>query len=262
MVDCGEGALSRLSATQKQPVQVDRVFLSHIHFDHIGDLSALIGIRWMQGVRRELTVYGPPGTDTVVEGIVASLNGAIALKIEENQQKVTMKNAGVKVIILKSDSDITVDGVRVRGVANTHYHGDGLHQGQVPESLSYRFDYKGYSIGFTGDTGVSPAVETLFSGVNLMVSEVIDLKSMTKLVKGPHSPVPVAQRDTLIEHFRTHHLTAEEAGRMAQNANAQELVFTHISTPFKTDDVAADLKSQAESTFKGSVFVAHDLDQF
>lgn len=262
MVDCGEGALSRLAATNAQPVQVDRVFISHQHFDHIGDLSALIGLRWMQGVRKPLTVYGPKGTDTLVKGIVASLNGAIALDLRENHQKVTMKNAGVNVIILKNGSDITIDDVRIRTVANSHFDGDGKHQGSNPVSLSYRFDYKGYSIGYTGDTGVSKAVETLFSGVNLMVSEVIDLKNMIALVKDAHSPVPVPLRSSIIEHFKHQHLTAKQAGEMAQKAHAQELVFTHISTPLKTDAIASELKTQSESVFKGKVFVAHDLDQF
>lgn len=262
LVDCGEGALARLAAVNGQPAQVERVFISHQHFDHIGDLSALIGLRWMQGIRKPLIVYGPEGTDRLVKGIVASLNGAIALDLRENQQKVTMANAGVKVVILKGGSDFRIGDVRVRSVANTHFDGDGKHQGVNPVSLSYRFDYDGYSVGYTGDTGVSKSVDKLFSGVNLLVSEVIDLKNMIALVNDVHSPVPVPLRANLIEHFKHQHLTAVQAGEMAAKAHAKELVLTHIGSPLATKQIENLLKQESQSVFNGKVFVAHDLEQF
>ena len=67
-----------------------------------------------------------------------------------------------RVVIVKDGSDLNVDGVRVRAVRNSHFDdppGHPLDDGS--QSLSYRFDYEGYGIGYTGDTGPSDAVASL-----------------------------------------------------------------------------------------------------
>ena len=61
IVDCGDGAIERLAAAGFNPAQVDVVFISHLHLDHIGGLQALIGVRWFSlQPKKTLTVYGPP----------------------------------------------------------------------------------------------------------------------------------------------------------------------------------------------------------
>ena len=261
LVDCGDGALEQLAAAGYEPSQVNTAFLSHLHLDHIGGLQGLIGLRWFKpGPHSLLTIYGPPGTDAVVAGILQSLGPSLQIE-RGGGQAVAAPAALTKVIIVQDGSDLTVDGVRVRAVRNAHFDtAPGHPAADGSQSLSYRFDYQNYAIGYTGDTGPSAAVTQLEKGVNLLVSEVVDLPAMVALTNA--TPLPPPARQAVIDHMKTQHLTPQKAGQLATAAGAERLVFTHLGIVGTTEAAAPALIQGAHEAFKGAVFVAHDLDKF
>ena len=262
IVDCGDGAMERLAAAGFKPAQVDIAFISHLHIDHIGGLSALIGLHWLNA-RDVLTIYGPPGTDVLVHGIVQSLTPTERIGLGLPMPHATPEQL-TRVVIVEEGSDLKVNGVRVRAVRNSHFDAAPGHPvDDGSQSLSYRYDYKGYGIGYTGDTGPSAAVDRLEQGVDLLVSEVIDLPAMVASIRQvPDATLLPQAKSALIQHFETQHLTPQEAGRMAAGAGVQRLVFTHLSFTGATNAEAPKLISEAHETFKGEVIVAHDLDRF
>ncbi|GAA0497787.1 MULTISPECIES: MBL fold metallo-hydrolase [Pigmentiphaga] len=260
LVDCGDGALERLAAAGYQPSRVGAVFISHLHQDHVGGLQGVIGLRWMQVAPGTLTIYGPPGTDEVVDGILRSLQPSHLVSAEDvgGGRGARTPADTVRVVILKDGSDVDVEGVRA--ARNSHFDGPVARIGT--ESLSLRFDLDGQGIGYTGDTGESAAVARLFKGVELMVSEVIDLDGIVANLNGPASPMPPQVRPALIDHLKKHHLTPAQAGAIAAEAGARRLVFTHLGIAAAFQQSAPALAAGARTTFGGDVFVARDLDRF
>lgn len=267
IVDCGDGATDRLAGATDRlagagytPSQINVAFISHLHIDHFGGLLALIGTRSFNGARTVLTIYGPPGTDVLVAGILQSLapTARIQLVPGPTPEQVT------RVVIVKDGSDLNVSGVRIRAVRNSHFDTSLGHPADNgSQSLSYRFDYGNYGIGYTGDTGPSDAVTRLEKGVNLLVSEVIDLRAMDASIRqAPDVVLPPRAKEAIIEHFQTQHLTPQEAGTIAARAGAQRLVLTHLSVVGTTNANARKLVSDAHETFHGEVIVARDLDRF
>jgi ribonuclease BN (tRNA processing enzyme) len=264
LVDCGDGTVERLSATGLQPAKVGSVFISHLHMDHIGGLQGLIGLRWMTNAPGVLTVFGPPGTDILVAGIVQSMQPSSRLGVAlQGGKPMPRPEDSVRVVVLNDGADLTVDGVRVRTVRNSHFDDKpGIPADTGTASLSYRFDAGPGAIGYTGDTGVSQPVARLFKGVDMVVSEVIDLDGTIANINGPHSPMPPETRAGLIEHLKTQHLTPRQAGELAAQAGAKRLVLTHLAISGPTEAVAPHLVAGARQTFGGDVLVAHDLDKF
>ena len=60
--DIGTGSAERISALQIPYNYIDKVFLSHLHTDHFGDLDALFVGGALMGRQRPLQVYGPSGS--------------------------------------------------------------------------------------------------------------------------------------------------------------------------------------------------------
>ena len=263
IVDCGDGAMERLAAAGFSPAQVNVAFLSHLHVDHIGGLWALIGTRWFTGARNVLTIYGPPGTDVLVAGILQSLAPTARIGLGVGGPGPTPGQL-TRVVIVQDGSDLNTDGVHVRTVRNSHFDTSPGHPADDgSQSLSYRFDSHGYAIGYTGDTGPSDAVVRLERGVDLLVSEVIDVQAMDASIRQiPDAAVAPDTKSAIIEHFQTQHLTAQQAGSMAAAAGARRLVLTHLSIVGTTGTVAPKLIREAHETFKGDVIVARDLDRF
>ena len=74
LVDCGRGVLMRLTAAGVLPPMLDGLLITHLHSDHITDLSDVITTRWvMSPIARPLTIWGPPGTQEVVDGTLPQL---------------------------------------------------------------------------------------------------------------------------------------------------------------------------------------------
>ena len=46
------------------------VFLTHHHYDHIGDLANVILTTWLQGRKQTLQIFGPPGTTSIVTALL------------------------------------------------------------------------------------------------------------------------------------------------------------------------------------------------
>src|SRR5258708_2371258 len=73
--DAGTGVVRRAAAAQRAGVggltmpALQRVFLTHLHSDHTLGLADLIFTPWVQGRKVPLEVYGPPGTQRLVNGI-------------------------------------------------------------------------------------------------------------------------------------------------------------------------------------------------
>ena len=74
LVDCGRGVLQRAAAVGVGAGQLSAVLLTHLHSDHITDLNDVITTRWVTSFAPSpLRIIGPPGTQEVVEAILASL---------------------------------------------------------------------------------------------------------------------------------------------------------------------------------------------
>ena len=262
LVDAGDGAAERIGQAGYNPNAIVAVFISHLHIDHVGGLQGLIGTRWFMSAPQPLTIYGPPGTDEMVAGILRSL---------EVQERIGYGFGGriwpvvrtVKVVIVKGGDVLTLGGLRVRAVENSHFYGaDGKPEANGSQSLSYRFDAGDFSIAYTGDTGPSNAVADLANKVDLLVSEVIDLEPLAAVIDGPTSAIPPAARQALISHLRDQHLSPEQVGELAQKSGARRVVLTHLSMLGKTSARASLLIAGVRKTYPGKVTVARDLDQF
>jgi ribonuclease Z len=68
IIDHGPGAFARLMQAGKKAQDVTHVFLSHLHFDHCGDLPRLLHHQWdaVGGLAPRFAVYGPVGTQEML----------------------------------------------------------------------------------------------------------------------------------------------------------------------------------------------------
>lgn len=67
LFDCGEGTQHQLLDTAFHPGKIERIFISHLHGDHLFGLPGLICSRSMAGSAQPLTIYGPKGIAEFVE---------------------------------------------------------------------------------------------------------------------------------------------------------------------------------------------------
>ena len=257
LVDCGDGAPEQLAKANVPIRSVTAVVISHHHFDHIGGLFALLGLRFQAVPPPVLTVYGPPGTKRLVDGLVAAMQ--VEADFDSAGPGAPHRNPAdtVKVIEIGDGDHLKIGGIPVTVRSNSHY--------SIPadsplakrfQSLSFRFDLPDRSIVYTGDTGPSKNVEELSKGADVLFSEIIDPDA--RLARLAPNLTPEA-RAAMRVHFTQEHLEPRALGLLAAEAGVKEVVLLHIGV-FDADLPKA--LAGIREVYKGKVVVSHDLESF
>lgn len=67
LFDCGEATQHQILHTSLKPGKIEKIFITHLHGDHIYGLPGLLGTRSFHGAETPLTVYGPAGIREFIE---------------------------------------------------------------------------------------------------------------------------------------------------------------------------------------------------
>jgi ribonuclease BN (tRNA processing enzyme) len=263
VIDAGDGASEQLAKAGVSLAQIKAVVLSHLHFDHTAGLFGIVSLRWQTSVTSPLTIYGPPGTKQLVDGILSSMGPAVEAGYAYPGEVHRPFEPGIMVKEIGDGAVFDLGGTHVTAAKNTHYtFASGSADDRKFQSLSFRFATPGRVIAYTGDTGVSPAVETLARGADLLVSEMIDYDGVVAEIRRESPNMPPAALAGIERHLRDHHLTPRQVGDLARAAGVKEVIVTHLSGPELSGSRELEYLDGIAERFPGPALIAHDLDQF
>ena len=149
LFDIGTGSVENLFALRPELHRVDKVFVSHLHTDHVGDADALWVGGWLSGRYTPLHVYGPSGAkpELGTAAFVAGLKMAYAWDITGRAG--ALPDAGGELIAhefdYKQDGGVVYEenGVKITSFPAVH---------SIDGSVSYRLEWNGLSFVFGGDS--------------------------------------------------------------------------------------------------------------
>lgn len=265
LIDAGEGTGPQLVAAGVRVSQLDAIFITHLHADHVAGISSLLFSLWTERPAKPLQIIGPPGTAKLVKSSLAMLDMPQRLFREElpvsypqlasllRVNETSGTEGGTLGNVIYQDS-----GVFVRSVENSHFN---LFKkpGRRPlsRSLSYRFDAAGKIIVFTGDTGPSAALERFAGGADLLVSEAMDLSGVLEQLRRMNGGVPIEKMEN---HMRDEHLTASAIAALANAARVKAVLLTHFTGDRRAG--AGAITDEVRRVFPGDVMTAADLGRY
>ncbi len=262
LVDAGDGAVAQLAKANLRVPAVRAVFLSHLHFDHTAGMLAVVGLRMQLEARGTLRVYGPPGTKTFIDGLMAASAPAMRAGYGIPGQG---WSADVQTVELQNGSVVTVDGFKVTVAENSHFSmPEGNADRAEATSLSYRFDLADRSIVYTGDTGPSTAVAALARGADLLVSEMIDVDGVLGAMRpgGARGAAANAAPTGFEWHMHAHHMTPSQVGELAKAAEVKRVVITHFAPNPTGPEQARRYLDEIHAQFPGDVQLGADLGRY
>ena len=71
LFDCGEGTQRQMRLAKINPMRIDRIFITHLHADHILGLGGLIRSLDFMGRGKELYIYGPGGIEEILRHVIS-----------------------------------------------------------------------------------------------------------------------------------------------------------------------------------------------
>ena len=143
LADCGRGVLMRAAAVGVGAANLTAVLLTHLHSDHITDLSDVITTRWITSLSpAPLPIIGPPGTRAVVEATLAALAPYISYRIGHHADITAPPE--VMVTEYTAGQVFHDGGVRIIAAATDHR--------PVEPTIAFRIEYDGASVVLAGDS--------------------------------------------------------------------------------------------------------------
>ena len=148
LFDLGTGSTDRLSGLEADYSKLDKVFISHLHTDHAGDLATLWVAGWIGGRYTPLHVYGPSSSSPELGTKVHVDHIRDAWAWDVTSRAGTLPNEGGKIIAHEFDFSKTAVIYEENGVKITSFPAIHIRDG----SVSFRLEWNGLSFVFGGDS--------------------------------------------------------------------------------------------------------------
>lgn len=257
LFDCGEGTQQQILQTTLKPRKVDKIFITHLHGDHIYGLPGFLASRAFQGGDGPLTIYGPVGIERFVRTALQISGTYLKYRLTFHE----IKEEG----IVYKDDQFTISCMELKhGIQSFGYR---IEEASRPGMLQAD-KVKAVGIPFGPLFGRLKNGEsiTLEDGRVFNGKDFIDEPQQGRIVtilgdtKRTENSVQLAKEADVLVHESTfdhenrqlakeyNHSTNVEAAETAKAAKAKKLLLTHISARFLARDVHR-LEKEAQKIF-------------
>jgi ribonuclease BN (tRNA processing enzyme) len=263
VVDAGDGVARRLAKTPVNMREIGTIFITHHHDDHTGGLGLLLSQIWDLNRTQPINVYGPPGTEALVQAAVQYFKESSEIRIADGGRTVPIAKVffghDVGPGMVYQDPNIAVTAIE-----NTHYafhnggKGDDKHK-----SYSFRFETPDRIVVFTGDTGLFEGLVDLAKKADLLVSEAnsVEVRKQILIDSGQWQAMTSQEQSRIMEQAAKGHLSPQGVGELAARAAVKTVVLTHL-TPLPSGDDYSAWADEVRKHFSGEVLIAKDLMEF
>jgi ribonuclease BN (tRNA processing enzyme) len=245
LIDCGQKTVHRLLENETDISEIEELFFTHHHIDHNSEFYNFVISSWSMG-RTDLTVYGPEGTDHLLESLYAIYDEDIQYRKQMEYSTSGIDDIGVEIVgeeFRLEDEQLRVDALPVDHSIETY---------------GYRFTSKesGNTFVFSADSRKIPEIAEFASDADVLVQDAClgpvdeEYRSDGFVWDRLTEPYPQEQWDRLHET----HCTAREAGEIAAEAGVDTLVLTHL-LPYRD---LRQMEEAAADVFEGEVIVGYD----
>jgi ribonuclease BN (tRNA processing enzyme) len=240
VVDCGGAVMQRIAEarhrydlTALHPPHLTHLFLTHLHPDHTTGLPDFIIAPWVLMRSEALQIYGPPGTQNLVDYIQAGY----AIGIGEHRDGLAPLNHPLTVAVHEIEAGQIFQDERVTVTAFRVQHGNLMAYG-------YRFQTPDKTIVISGDTCPTDTLMQAAQNCDILVHEVYSAKML-------------AQRPPAWQAYhRAVHTSTLELAEIANQIQPELLVLTHQLFWGTSDE---ELLQEITNSYAGQVVSGYDL---
>jgi ribonuclease Z len=244
--DAGRSTVQRLAGAGLPYAEVDAVFITHHHSDHLTGLQDLVLTRWVMArgeVRPPLPIVVPAGpAESFVREMLHPWRHDLDVRAAHANRSDPLTLDIVPFDLPDQPTEVWRRG-DVRVLAGQVRHEP------VHPAVGFRVETPDGVVAITGDTLVCDEVAALAAGADVLVYEAMRFEK-------------IRQRPPHLQFILDYHADTPRIGAQAAELGVPTLVLTHlIPPPESDDDVQAFVDDIRTAGFAGELVVAEDLSQ-
>jgi ribonuclease Z len=264
MFDCGEGVQRQMIKARTGFHKKMKVFVSHMHGDHVLGLPGLLQTMALLDRERELEVYGPLGIKRFIEAIKETVQFALTFPVEINEIEGTS--------VVCDEEEYTVEAVWANHVIPSlayalvekprpgKFYPEKAKALDVPEGPLWSKLQHGYKIKLPNGRVIKPEQVVGPPRAGRKVVYTGDTKPFKGLVEFAADADMLIHDATLDDELAERaaedgHSTPSQGAETARKARVKQLILTHISARY---DDTKGLLEHAQAIFKNTK-VAEDF---
>jgi len=247
--DIGPGTSGNLYSLGVHPALLDKVFIAHLHLDHVGGIFPLFdAMGWARNT--PLNVWGPSGSTPELGTAAFTENIRKAAEWHVQSKRNLLPTGGTTIVVHEIDiskfspespRQLAYDenGVKIYAFPVVH---------TIDGSMGYRLEWKGLSFAYTADSEPSTFEAEQSKGVDVFIHEIF-----------PSAEEFAAHAKMPLEHAKNvlgEHTPPEELGLVFDIAKPGLGVGSHYVLGDALIDSAF---KRLQTTYNGPVLLAHDL---
>jgi ribonuclease Z len=236
LFDTGRGALLRLNQSRILPNEINNIFFTHLHSDHILGFSDILMTGWVYHRQKPLNVFGPPGTTNFIDSTIKSFEEDIKVR-SLPPEKLDVNNLKSNIKIIFDGYTYKKNGLTVETFAVKH------------EPFTYAFGFKifndKYCMVISGDTTYSEQVIEKAKNCDLLIHEIAHASEHT-LAKYPKAKGVIS-----------YHSDASQVSKIINTVKPRLTILNHVLSlgGSSDDEILSDIKKNTNH----KVLIAKDL---
>ena len=246
LFDLGTGSMANVAALMIPYDYLDKVFISHLHTDHMGDIVPLWAGGWTAGRSGKLRVWGPSGSRP-------EMGTKYAMKHLMEFCRWDYETRAYKINSIPGQIDVTE--FDYRGLNQVVYEENGvtirsfpaIHIGDGP--VSFSLDFAGKKIVFGGDTVPNKWFVEYAKDADLCLHECMHLPE--QMVKYYNQPPQLAWRSMM-----QFHTSPQAFGKIMSIVKPRHAVAFHF---FNEEGTRYDVYQGVRTTYDGPLSMATDM---
>lgn len=242
LIDCGIGATRALVDAGTSLLELDGIFITHLHSDHLLDLGPLLYTAWTCGLQRKIKLFGPPGIEDYWQGFLQSMSFDHDIRTQD--EKRTSVSEFVEISTFGPGQVTDWDGITVTALRVDHP--------PVLDCFALKFETPEAVVVFSADTCYFPPLADFAKGADILVHEAMLGAGIDALVKKtPGAP-------GLKAHLIASHTIVEDVAKIARDAEVGHLVLHHLVPADDPNFTDKDWIAAMDGIWDGPVTVGHD----
>lgn len=236
LFDAGRGALLRLNQSRILPNEIENIFFTHLHSDHILGFSDILMTGWVYHRQKPLNIFGPPGTINFVDSTIRSFEEDIKVR-SLPPESLNVENLKSNIEIIYDDFIYKKNGLTIETFAVKH------------EPFTYAFGFKifnsKYCMVISGDTTYSEQVIEKAKNCDLLIHEIAHASEHT-LEKYPKAKGVIS-----------YHTDASQVSKIINTVKPRLTILNHVLSLDGSSD--EQILNEIKKNTKHKVLIAKDL---